>query len=149
MEQPDATVVIVNYEGRGRLGACLDGVAAQHVNQQGFNYRPGKFTFANVIVNGANQGIYVHVEQPDKQFLRNRDQWVTGETWLYKQQEVAVTELHEGSTTPSPTRNVLNYYPFEFYGPPMPSDAVLLTQLPQYINMDAWLTLGAVNLWYR
>ena len=28
-ERPDATVVIVNYEGRGRLGACLDAVAAQ------------------------------------------------------------------------------------------------------------------------
>jgi hypothetical protein len=27
----------------------------------------------------------------------------------------------------------------------MPSDTVLATQLPQYINMDAWLTMGAVN----
>jgi hypothetical protein len=123
----------------------LHGVAAEHVNKKGFNYRPGKFTFANVHVNGANQGMYVHVEQPDKQFLRNRDMWVNEKTWLYKQQQVNVQELHEGSTTPSPTRQTLNYYPFEFYGSPMPSDSVLATQLPQYINMDAWLTMGAVN----
>ena len=142
-------ISLENGEGAGVLNEgmawYLHGRAAAHVNQQGFDYHPGKFTFANVYVNGVNQGMYTHVEQPDKQFLRNRDQWVAGQTWLYKQQMPEITELHEGPTALSPTRSVLNYFPFEFYGPPAPSDAVLLTQLPQHINMDAWLTMGAVN----
>ena len=123
----------------------VHGKAAEHVNQKGYDYRPGKFTFANVHVNGANQGMYVHVEQPDKTFLRNRDKWVPGETWLFKQQDVNATELHEGSASPSPTQTALNFYPFNVLGPPAPSDATLVNLLPQYINMDAWLTMGAVN----
>lgn len=30
------------------------------------------------------QGVYVNVEQPDKQLLKNRGIWASGETWLYK-----------------------------------------------------------------
>src|SRR5688572_451990 len=118
--------------------------AAKHMNLQGANYHPGKFTFSNVFVNGQAQGLYTHVEQVDKQFLRNRDMWIAGETWLYKQQDVNNTEFDEGPSPTSPTKAALNFAPFGSGGT-TPDQATLTTLLPQYINMDAWLTMGAVN----
>lgn len=120
--------------------------AAEYLRtSKGIDYKPGKFTFANVYVNGVNQGLYTSVEQVDKQFLRNRSLWVPGETWLYKQQDVNNTEQDEGPTPTSPTMSVLNYQPFNTRGASPPGDDVLSSQLPTYINMDAWLTMGAVN----
>ena len=124
----------------------LQNRAADYMNATyGTNYRPGKFTFANVYVNGANQGLYTHVEQVDKQFLRNRDAWKAGETWLFKAQDVNNIEYNEGPTPTSPTMAALNFAPFVPGGAMPPDDATALATVPQYVNMDALLTMAAVN----
>jgi spore coat protein CotH len=127
------------------LGWYVHVKAGEYLKTKGIDYQPGKFTFANVYVNGVNQGLYTSVEQVDKQFLRNRSLWTAGETWLYKQQDVNTTEQDEGPTATSPTLSVLNYQPFNTRGPTPPGQDVVATQLSQYVNMDAWLTMGAVN----
>ena len=120
--------------------------AAEHLRSTlGIDYNPGRFTYANVYVNGQLQGLYTNVAQVDKQHLRNSDKWVAGETWLYKQQDVNTTEQEIGPLTPSPTKALLNYKPFDTRGASTPSDDVLYTQLSQYINMDGWLVMGACN----
>ena len=99
----------------------------------------------NVNVNGDDQGIYVNVEQPNKQFLKNRGLYTADQTWLYKQSG-AVPELQVG-VPDSPTFNTLNYSPFVAgpNPPPPPDDATLAAELSTLIDMEGMLTLGAVN----
>ena len=61
--------------------------------------------------------IYLNVEQPDKQFLKNRGLWFSGETWLYKQDlHGAPPEVKEAGCDPevddSPAVIELNCAPF-------------------------------------
>jgi spore coat protein H len=108
----------------------------------GDNYQPGLGTWANLTLNGENIGVFAHVEQPDKRFLRNRDLWTSGETWLYKQGDIGPPELDEGPSENSPTRTALNYAPFTGNTPP---PAGYEAQLQNLIDMKGMLTLGAVN----
>jgi len=61
--------------------------------------------------------IYLSVEQPDKQFLKNRNQWFSEETWLYKQDSASlIPEIKEAGCDPesdnSPIFNALTCTPF-------------------------------------
>ncbi|MCH7750610.1 MAG: CotH kinase family protein [Planctomycetes bacterium] len=49
------------------------------------NYTPGLAAWTTLTINGESQGVYLNVEQPNKQFLRNRSLWDKDNTWLFKQ----------------------------------------------------------------
>ena len=111
------------------------------------SYSPSLSAWSTVTINGQNQGIYLNVEQVDKQFLRNRSLWVADETWLFYQDDIGLAEYEEGPTEVSPTMEALNFAPFAAGGglPPAPEGAALQTLLNDKINMEALLMLGAVN----
>jgi hypothetical protein len=105
-------------------------------------YKPPLAAWVNVSVNGQRLGMYANVEQIDKTFLRNRDQWVSGETWLYKQGEVGPSELKSGDGD-SPILQTLNYSPFVSGGASPPADYI--TQFDNLIDMEQMLTVGAIE----
>lgn len=133
-------------------------------------YKPGLAAWATLTLhidtgNGVDvrpQGVYLNVELPDKHFLRHRNVWSEGSTWLYKQDDIGLPELKEPDIT-SPTTaqhsaayNYLAYAPFRTdgsggkgrkgsTGTTTPSDAVLEADLTRWIDMDGMLRLGAVN----
>jgi hypothetical protein len=106
-------------------------------------YTPSVASWAHVTVNGQPIGLYANVEQPNKQFLRNRDLYRNDHTWLYKQGEIGPPELRVGDSN-SPTFLALYYPPFAGSGT-TPSADVLTTELPYHIDMQGMLALGAVN----
>ena len=108
----------------------------------GDNYRPGRAAWVNVSLNGTPLGVYANVEQVDKRFLRNRDLWTDGLTWLYKHGDIGQQDLEEGPSPTSPTVAALNYAPFSGNTPP---PAGYEAQLQSLIDMKGMLTLGAVN----
>jgi hypothetical protein len=57
------------------------------------------------------QGVYVNVEQVDKQFLRNRSLWDSENTWLFYQDDIGIPEFKEGPTEVSPSMQALNFQP--------------------------------------
>ena len=105
-------------------------------------YKPPLASWVNVTVNGQLLGMYANVEQVDKTFLRNRDQWVSGETWLYKQGEVGPSELKSGAGD-SPIIQTLNYSPFISGGDAPPADYI--NQMDSLIDMEQMLTIGAIE----
>jgi spore coat protein CotH len=111
------------------------------------SYSPSLAAWTTVTINGQHRGIYLNVEQVDKQFLRNRSLWISGETWLFFQDDLGAAEYEEGPTEISPTMEALNFAPFNQVGqlPPAPQGEPLQTLLNDRINMDAMLTLAAVN----
>src|SRR5687768_15924352 len=109
----------------------------------GDNYLPGHAAWVNVNLNGAPLGVYANVEQVDKRFLRNRDLWTEGATWLYKKSDIGVQTKEEGPSGNSPAVTALNYSPFTQSNTPPP--AGYEAQLESLIDMKGMLTLGAVN----
>lgn len=106
------------------------------------DYQPPLASWVNITVNGQLLGTYANVEQVDKTFLRNRDQWVSGQTWLYKQGEVGPSELKSGDGN-SPIFETLTYRPFVSKSDLPPADYT--TQMNNLIDMEQMLTLGAIN----
>ena len=106
------------------------------------DYKPPLASWVNVTVNGQLLGMYANVEQVDKTFLRNRDQWVSDETWLYKQSDIGPPELKSG-TGDSPIYTTLDYKPFVSGGaePPVGYE----TRMESLIDMEQMLTVGAIN----
>jgi spore coat protein CotH len=118
----------------------------------GADYHPALASWVRVYLNGSYIGIYVNVEQRNKQFLRNRFGTTSGK-WLYEVDEQNVWELEAGDPH-SPTWTALCYAPFNqstysgkraVGGCAMPSDAQLEGLLNQYIEMQAMLTQGAID----
>ncbi len=113
----------------------------------GSSYDPGLAAWSRVIVNGQDLGVYINVEQRDKQFLKNRDLYTSGETWLYKQDGVALVEL-KGGDPDSPSFETMCYTPFRVGSAPacdLPDEATFVNDLNSLIDMEAMITLGAVN----
>ncbi|MEK9776741.1 MAG: CotH kinase family protein, partial [Quisquiliibacterium sp.] len=102
-------------------------------------------------VTSVPQGVYVNVEQVDKQFLKNRDVWASDKTWLYKKSEIGGSpELKEaGCQESSPVVEALQCSPF--IGPTgkgkhkIEPDACAASLLNDLIDMQAMLGVGAVN----
>lgn len=112
-----------------------------------FHYDGGLAAWVRLVINGVDTGVYVNVEQRDKQFLRNRGVYAAGETWLYKVSGVHSPELKVGSGN-SPTFVALCYPPFQGNQTATcstPDPATLAAQVPTYVNMDGMLTVGAVT----
>jgi len=100
------------------------------------------------------QGLYLNVEQPDKQFLRHRQLWNSSTSYFYKQDDIGLPELKETPSlgADSPAYKALDFSPFQATRTqgkkilnPTPSDASLDTSLNQWIDMESMLRLGAVN----
>lgn len=106
------------------------------------DYKPPLASWVNVTVNGQRLGLYANIEQVDKTFLRNRDRWVSDQTWLYKQGDIGPSELKAGSGT-NPTLETLNYKPFVTRGPEPPPGYE--TQIQDLIDVEQFLTVGAIN----
>jgi hypothetical protein len=85
------------------------------------------------------------VEQPNKQFLKNRSIWVVDDTWMFKQSDISDTIYKEGPTQVSPTMQNLDFSPFVFDGAAAPVGGALQTLLNDNIDMEVMLTIGAVN----
>jgi hypothetical protein len=115
-------------------GAPLNGYAAAYANWVG------------VHVNDQYIGLYVNAEQRDKQALRQRGIWAGGSTWLYEQTTEGAL-LEEGDPN-SPALGHLCFSPFRTKSErpcKTPSDAVLASDLPAWIDMDAFLGYCAVD----
>lgn len=112
-----------------------------------YRYDAANAAWVRVIVNGDYKGVFTNAEQRDEQFLRNRDLYSPSNTWLYK---VDGSDTQEVGVGDSPTQEHLCYAPFTSKpggGPnnnscPQPD---LDIDLPQWIDMQSMLTLGACN----
>ena len=119
---------------------------AAAADERQFGYSPSLASWVNVQVNGQRLGVYVNVEQPDLTFLRNRDMWSSGRSWLYKQGDLGPAELREGPLPGSPQFQALDYLPFDPNpNRPTPPAGQLTTELPQHIDMRSMLLMGAVE----
>src|SRR5215207_6577350 len=108
----------------------------------------GLASWVRLYVNGDYLGVYVNVEERDKQFLRNRGLWFPDQTWLYEIDDIGAFELEEGEPH-SPTYDLLCFPPFQSAKARgacvTPNDAALATLLPAQIDMQSMLTEGAVD----
>ena len=115
---------------------------------------PGLAAWANVSVNGAHLGLFTSVEQRNKQFMRNRDLWTSGTTWLYEADDAGLpvvdegpAPLPDGSQPHSPQFEQLCFVPFRPVSSACasPTDNQLATVLRSTIDMNAMLAEAAVD----
>ena len=113
----------------------------------GYSTDPGFANWARVKINGTPIGLYLNVEQRDKQYLKNRGLWTSNQTWLYKLGDIYSDELKHGSSGGSPTHAFLCYDPFQSpnRGCSTPDLATFEADLLQRVDMQQMLTMGAVN----
>jgi hypothetical protein len=108
-------------------------------------------------------GVFVNVEQHDKQFLKNHGLWAGGDdTWLLKVGDIYSPEVKEapedafGEILVSPTAAALNFRPFQDCGrgkkrgscDPQPSSSAFVDTLDHYVNMEGLLALAAVSAFH-
>ncbi|HZI30206.1 MAG TPA: CotH kinase family protein [Gemmatimonadaceae bacterium] len=151
-------VSTLSLENGGDTGPVAEGMAwnlhelASVDGFYGAGYHPALASWVRVYINGAYIGVYVNVEQRNKQFLRNRFITSSGK-WLYEVDEANLWELEAGDPH-SPTWNALCFAPFNqsIYsgrkasgGCPAPNDAQLPAVLNSYIDMPAMLTQAAID----
>lgn len=115
------------------------------------NYQSGLASWVNLNIDGQYMGVFVNVEQPDKQFLKNRGLWEGGDdTWLYKMSDIDSPDAKEapedefGNVIDSPASEALCYTPFKGRDQcGMPID--FKEPLNSKVNMEGMLTLGAIS----
>jgi hypothetical protein len=103
--------------------------------------------WVRLYVNDELKGVFVNAEQRDAQFLRNHGYDKGPSTWLYKVDGSSALEVGVGH---SPAHTHLCYPPFNSGasggggggGCPQPN---LEVDLPQWINVRSFFTLGAVE----
>ena len=114
--------------------------------------------WVKLYVNGNYIGIYANVEQRDKQFLRNRDLYVSHDSWLYKYADCVpdfVLKVGDDDFPKSPAVEVLSYDPFVHASDAnlqptagvtvVPGDRTVVLQLSELINMQGMLATAAVD----
>ena len=118
------------------------------------DYQTGLASWVNLYINGQYMGVYVNVEQPDKQYLKNRGLWEGGDdTWLYKMSDIDSPEAKEapeddfGNVIDSPASVSLCYSPFKDKGR-CDTPADFKDRLNNQINMEGMLTFGAVSAFH-
>lgn len=107
-----------------------------------YKYDAANAAWVKLYVNGNFHGVYTSTEQRDEEFMKNRDIYSETGTWLYKVDGSTGLETGIGN---SPTFDHLNFAPFvksKGNTPPAPD---LEIDLPQWIDMESMLTLGACN----
>lgn len=151
-------VTTLSLENGGDGGPVEEGMAWQlHelASIDGFygaGYHPALASWVKVYLNGDYIGVYVHAEQRNKQFLRNRYGSTAGK-WFYEI-DGATTWALEAGDPHSPTWDALCFAPFNQSiingrkatgACPQPPDDQFASLLNQYIDMQAMLTQGAVD----
>lgn len=105
-----------------------------------YHYDAANAAWVKLYVNGDYHGMFTSSEQRDERFLRNRDLYSAANTWLYKVDGGTVLEEGIGD---SPAFQHLDFAPFQGNGAGAAPD--LDIDLPQWIDMESMLTLGACN----
>lgn len=120
----------------------------------GLDYQTGLASWVNLVINGESMGVYVNVEQPDKQYLKNRGLWAgSDDTWLYKMSDIDSPDVKEapedglGNPLDSPASQELCFAPFKNRGK-CSTPANFKDQLNARINMEGMLTFGAVSAFH-
>lgn len=152
----------LSLENGADNGVVEEGLAWQLHRMASHAATGGAFTSAyaawvKLYVNGEYLGVYASVEQRDKQMLRNRNLWKSGQTWIYEQDDVSTVVPSEG-VGDSPAFQTLCFSPFlgavttvkigkkiVVVPCPSPADAELPGILDGAINMDAMLAQAAVD----
>ena len=150
-------VAKVSLENGADIGVIGEGLAwnlhelASIDGFYGSGYHAGLASWVRLFINGEYIGVFINVEERDKQFLRNRGTFVNGRTWLYEIDDLGAGqfELEEGDPH-SPAWNMLNYSPFQVGSrknriSATPSDTQLAADLPNIIDMQVMLTQGAID----
>jgi hypothetical protein len=122
----------------------LSGVVAEYLAWRAMDRSKlisGRAAFARVHVNGALIGVYTNVEQVDKRFLRVRIGDDDG--WLYKHSGSADDGYKTNEMVPNPYEEALCFFTNKPCPPP-PSNE-LLTYLPEHLDIEQMLRMGAVN----
>lgn len=119
---------------------------------EGYGYDAWRGNWVKVYVNGVYRGVYVNVEQVDKQFLRNRGLYVKDHIWLYKQEGQGdfVLEVGDELNPASPAVLALCYEPFactRFTEPlcPTPDEENLIADMNEWINIQGLLAMEATD----
>lgn len=149
-------VTTLSLENGADVGPVAEGMAwnlHELASVEGFygaDYHAALASWVRVYLNGEYIGVYVNVEQRNKQFLRNRFDTTDG-IWLYEVDDIGGWALDAGDPH-SPTFTALCFSPFQSGGRkggggscPQPSDAQLEIILNQYIDMRVMLVEGAVD----
>jgi hypothetical protein len=156
-------VTKLSLENGGDISPLHEGMAWQ-LHQlaavEGFfgeGYDPALAAWTKVSINGEYLGVYTSVEQRNKQFLRNRNLWGSGTTWMYKQSDIGQPEFDEGPTAEdgspihSAAAEALCFAPFRptsgewAASCSAPSDGLLDEVLGGLIDMRVMLTQGAID----
>lgn len=112
-----------------------------------YGYPASLSGWVRLFINGEEAGLYTSAEQRDETFLRNHDIYSPTCTWLYKVD--GTTELEIGVSN-SPAYLNLQFSPFNSgpggNKPPSVTTAPEFdTYLPNWVNMEALLTLAACH----
>lgn len=117
-------------------------------------YYAGMASWVKLYINGQYQGVYVNVEQPDKQFLKNRQIWkLDGDTWLYKMSDIDSPTVKEGVEDEfgveidSPLAQEFCFAPFKKKRKCETPEG-FKALLEDNINMEGMLTFGAVSAFH-
>jgi len=100
----------------------------------------GRAAFVHLSVNGQDLGVYVNVEELDKRFLRDR--FADDSGWLYKKSGSSNDGYHTNELSPNPYEA---YFCFWVKSGGCAAPADLATSLPQHLDIDQMLRVGAVN----
>jgi hypothetical protein len=126
--------------GDGDPGAPLSEYLAWRIHVLG-GHVTSRAAFARVFVNGDEIGIYVNVEQPDKVFLEKRLGDNDGWLWKFSGGVSDGLKTNEGTTDPYDAWFCF----FKKNGCEPPADSVLESELPQRLDIEQLLKVGAAN----
>jgi hypothetical protein len=111
-----------------------------------YGYESAYSGWVKLYINGELKGVFVNAEQRDAQFLRNRGFDKGPSTWLYK---IDGSSLLEVGVSNSPAYDHLCFAPFSSGpgggGSTGCAQPNLEVDLPQWINLRGFFTLGAVE----
>jgi hypothetical protein len=133
-----------NGIGEGSTDGSIEALASEVLAWRLMHLSPaitGRAAFMTLEVNGEDLGVYANVEQVDKRFLRFRVGNDSG--WLYKISGSDKDGYKTNETVPNPYEEAFCFW--NKNGCPMPSAAELATSLPQILDIEQVLTVGAVN----
>jgi hypothetical protein len=137
----------LSLENGDDSGALTEGFAWQIYGlangTRGFGYRAAQASWVRLLINGVDTGIYVNPEFRDKRMLENRNLYVPGLTWLYESEIREQLDPIFGAPPDSPTVEALCYEPFQ--QPPTCPQPDLLTEVPQWVNMQGLLSIMAAG----
>lgn len=124
----------------------------------GYGYSVSFCNWVVLYIDGVNRGVYVNIEQINKQFLRNRDLYERGQVWLYKYGggETFEVEVSDAGNVVSPAVRELCYRPFACLNQnsplypsgglcPTPGGDALVQDMDRWMYIDGLLTLSAID----